>query len=307
MSQANHQSKLGATALVTAVLNGQCQMVTLLVSLGAQLERKSRGRTALWHSVNIGDVTIAEELLRLGAVANKKVLRKAMRRPLVLRALLKEQTGRVVVPNRDILRWLKRALKRYIKALIHKHSDASIGRCVAAVREMIPKVVLERAKDFKLLRCFTLLEAMFLIPKNRVATKLIMQHLSHCCDVTSNFWRLPVWLRAWSHRHRHWCSVQEAEVEIERFWRLTILTSDNPQRLRRRIIMHLWMYRNDVEFQADVSKVVAIAERLLSTPLSLQDLCVVRTRRCFRGRLWEQIDKLPVPNLLKDMLKLIKY
>ena len=282
-------------------------MVTLLGSMRAQLEVKSDGQTALWHSVYIGDVTIAEELLRLGAVASENILRKATRRPLVLRALLKEQTGRVVVPNGVIVSLLKHALKRYMTVLFDTHSDVCIKGYATALYEILPKVVLEGAEDLKLLRWSALFEAMFLIPKSRVVTKLIMQHLSHCCDVTNNFSRLDMWLRAWSHRRNHWCCVQEAGFEIERFWRLAILASNQHQCLRRNMRMVLRIRKNDVEFLADVRKVVAIVKRILSTPLSLQDLCVVRTRRCFRGRLWEQIDTLPVPNLLKDMLKLVRY
>ena len=292
---------------MTAVLNGQCDMVTLLLSMGAQLEVKSDGRTALWYSVYNGNLTIAEELLRLGAVASEKILREAMSKPRILRALLKEKTGRVVVPNGDILSLLKHALKRYTKVLLHAHSDVCIRRYVAALREILPNVILEGAEDFKLLRRSALCEAMFRFPESRIITRLIMQHLSHCCDVTNIFLPLFVWVRAWPHRHVQERHVEEAEFEVERFWRLAILTSDDRQLLRRRMSKLLRIGENDVQFHADVRKVVAIAKRMLSTPLSLQDLCVVRTRRCFRGRLWEQIDTLPVPNLLKDMLKLVKY
>ena len=140
-------------------------------------------------------------------------------------------------------------------------------------------------------------------PKKLQITRLAMQHGMPFPALMCSSWYNQ-------NRSRSVQDLSLPEFMTDDFLRLVILTSLDRQRLRRAIQKEydIGMFRESGRFpNHTVTEAMMRFLCMLSEPLSLQDACVICVRRCLRGGLWRQIDTLPVPSLLKDLLKLVKY
>ena len=290
-------------AIVAAVLYDQRETVRLLVSLGAKLDVTSERLSPLMFAVRIKNAAMVDELLQLGAKAYPASYLLAVNLccPDVLSALLKTRPGRTAIQNRVVALATSAAITMYNSRIGGKGKvpprelkvhASMISELLSKADEINSRQELFRPDLTNIFRTETVFR-----PMDLQVTKLAMQH--GCCIFRADV-RLLLDVPC---LRRPMLYPTQPEAATEPFLRLLLLVQPGARarhEIRRRIACREWHgMAEDTAARLFLS--------MLSTPLTLQDLCIVSIRRCFRGRLWEHIDTLPVPMLLKNRLKLVDY
>ena len=287
-----------------AVMNNRHEMVTLLLSLGADMEIMSnKDETALVFAVNEQNPVIVETLVRAGANVNhldstrENLLLRAVRmhRADVLRALLSHTTNISVSTDvidsafEEVVMQPKRTLLDF---QLRGHEGIMVKQLYQAKRIDMIGMLIPMVSDGRLVLNPTVFCSCMHLHTNEANTDY------HTCDLLLRYGF------AYSNDHVRLLLSNVNPYRMS-FARLLILTSDNRPLLRRYMKRSLQTQLIICPEIGQMYKTLRFVIRALSNPLSLQDLCVITARTRLRGRMWSKIDSLPLPPLLKDKLKLL--
>ena len=283
-------------------------MVKFLVSLGANLEIPCKnGETALvYAAVTQQKPAIVETLVQAGANVNhldstqENLLLRAVRmhRADVLRALLSHETNDGVSTA-----FIDSAFKEAVMQPIRTDFPNTDFEQRAALEE------LKQVSRIDMIDwLIPLVSDCRLFSDHEIFDKCVYLHDykddpysdCHLCHLLlrygfaySNLFFIPFF--------------RKSEFYLS-FASLLILTSDDRHLLKNQMNGLLREIRPDGRAHPELrrlNRAIKCVIRVLSNPLSLQDLCVITARTRLRGRMWSKIDTLPLPPLLKDKLKLV--
>ena len=290
-----------------AVMDNRNEIVTLLVSLGANMEIPFKnGETALVYAVHEKNPVIIKTLVQAGANVNhldstrENLLLRAVRahRADVLRALLSHDTNDGV-STAFIDSAFKEAVMQPVRNIISDFPITYAGVMQSEVEE------LKQVNRIDMIQSLVpLVSDCRLFSNPEIFDKCV--HLHELKDPPyCDFHVCHLLLRyGFAYGKRFFIPFIHKMVSHLSFARLLILASDNRLFLKYVIQGLLWTIRPNSRVDP-VYRAMKFVVRVLSNPLTLQDLCVITARKRLRGRMWRKIDSLPLPPLLKDKLKLL--
>ena len=267
-----HTDMMGETALFMAVRRGKLPMVKQLVAAGANINHQNKkGDNILFLAIKWGRKDLVDYFLSVKVDVN--AVNKEGSTPLLLALeLLSDNLGsssRCATRRRapSNMADIVEQLIPLSQSLNHQHPNKGTALRIA--------VTMETAHS----------------PHNLKLSKLLMQHGA-----------IPDRLFFLRFGGLHAATTQPgSEFFTPEFFQLALEAGAALQREKT------WLIPVLGEMPQELQPYERLFQQLLEhslQPMSLQSLCIGNIRRLLGGPLWTKVDQLPMPNTLKDCLKL---
>ncbi len=262
----------GETVLFLAIKQGKMPMIRLLLSSGANVSHlNKKGENALFSAVRWGRRDIVEFLLSSGIDVN--AVNKDGVSPLLL--------GLELYDNACSLRHATR-----------RSAPSSVEDIICMLIPLCMDLNHQHPYRGSALRIALGVETRH-YPNNLKVSKLLMQHGA----IPDRLFFLRFGGLSAS------TSKPGSEFFTEHFFNMALAAGANLQREKT------WLLTVLTEMPEELQPYERLFEDLLVKalePASLQNMCLMFIRRQLNGQLWKNIDTLPLPETIKDCLKLNK-